>query len=107
MFYDSRKTYETTWVVADQYASAESRYKSQNVESTRFYRIDIAEGGAPKHIKTATLPAFYFFPAQHKEVPYVQYTGEVDTAKLIEFIDDHRDILGKAPVRKREFNTEL
>lgn len=82
---------------APYYNKMAQRFAELEFPNVKVFRLDVAVESVPKHIKIDSLPAIYFFPAFHKQPPYIHYTGMGKVLPLMFFIEKYADIRFELP----------
>jgi hypothetical protein len=54
------------------------------------YRYDVESDNLPRGIKTS-VPSIYYFPANRKQPPFMEFSGELSPENLLYFIQENAD----------------
>jgi hypothetical protein len=88
---------EKSLTIAPNFNKAALRFKELNFPLMKVYKIDADNEPVQTVIGHYVLPAVLFFPAFHKNKPYIQYTGEGKAVQLMFFAQKYADIKFQLP----------
>lgn len=95
LVYDSSS--EKSLAIAPNFNKAALRFQELAYPSMQVYRIDAESELIQTVIGSYILPAVLFFPAFHKNKPYIQYTGDGKAVQLMFFAQKYADIKFELP----------
>jgi hypothetical protein len=96
LFYSSVDSKESL-TMAPYFNKLAQRFAELEFPNIRIYRYDAGVQATPKHIRSDSLPAVYFFPAFHKKPAFPVYSGQAKTLPMMFFIANHADIETELP----------